>query len=81
MSKIHLVVQEGGSTGEVYVHPYNTLRQAHSYIKSCEKASYRTVGPITLPKALAKALVADGTVEVEFYRMLEETLRAVAQLG
>jgi len=81
MSKIHLVVQEGGSTGEVYVHPYDTLRQARSNIKGCEKASYRTVGPITLPKALTKALVADGTVEAEFYRVLEETLQAVSQLG
>lgn len=44
-----IVVQEGGSTGEFYVHGFDTNKQAHSYRRKAARASYNTSMPIKVP--------------------------------
>lgn len=80
MKKIHLVIQEGGSSSELYVHAHNTLREATKDMNDCDvNGAYRTVGPITLPKDLTKVLMANPNAETEFYEVVEEALCRSAQ--
>jgi hypothetical protein len=44
-----LVIQEGGSTGEVYVHGFYSLRDARRFRVSAARAAYRTSAPIHVP--------------------------------
>jgi hypothetical protein len=76
--KIYLVIQEGGSSRELYVHAHNNIKEARADIKSCAKDSYRAVGPIEVHPVLAKALRADADVEQCFYNCLANVLRTVA---
>jgi hypothetical protein len=78
-NRILLVIQEGGSTGEVYVHAHKNVKDARADMKSCGEAAYRTVGPIEIPKALTEALSKNNAAEQEFYDTLENILRSVAQ--
>jgi len=47
--KVFLVVQQGGSTSEMYVQAFNTERQAKKYRKSADRATYATSEPIEVP--------------------------------
>ena len=68
---IHLVVQEGGSSGEAYVHGFNTPKQAEKYRKSCTNdGSYRTAQAIEIPESLER--------HPDFYRVMEEVLAAAS---
>ena len=48
-----LVVQEGGSSTELYVHSFDTDKDAQAFRASCGGAAYRTTTPISIPGALA----------------------------
>ena len=76
--KLYLVIQQGGSSSELYVHPHNTLKEARTDMKSCAEAAYNTAGPIEIPQALTKSLLKDKDAERDFYKVLEETLRLTA---
>jgi hypothetical protein len=78
-NRIILVIQEGGSTGVIYVHAHGTLKDARADKKSCDEAAYRAIGPIKVPKALTEALSKNNAAEQEFYDTLENILRSVAQ--
>lgn len=41
--EIWVLVQEGGSTGEVYVHAHDSKASAKRHAKSCEKAAYNVL--------------------------------------
>lgn len=45
----YVVVQQGGSTGEYYVHDFETLKQANAYRRKAAKASYETSAPLKVP--------------------------------
>ncbi len=46
---ILLVLQQGGSSREVYLHTFDTKKQADDYRDECEKASYATSEPVSIP--------------------------------
>jgi hypothetical protein len=49
-----LVVQEGGSSTEMYVTGHATLKKAQAHRRSCARASYRTSPPVEVPESLVK---------------------------
>ena len=54
-----VVVQEGGSTGEFYVHGFDTNKQAHNYRRSAGRASYNTSMPIKVPNGTDMDVLGD----------------------
>jgi len=48
-----VVIQEGGSSGELYLNTYNTVQDATDFRRSCATAAYRTSEPIEVPVSLA----------------------------
>jgi len=76
VKNIVLVIQEGGSSTEMYVHAHENIRQANADRKSCAKGSYRTSEPIKVPEALSRVLQDFPGAEVEFYQLLETVLTA-----
>lgn len=52
---VYLVVQEGGSSTELYLHVLPSLRTAESYRRSCAKGAYRTSSPVEVAAALVGA--------------------------
>jgi hypothetical protein len=61
----HVVVQEGGSTGEFYAHAFTTRKAAAKYRRSCARAAYRATEPVEVPAgtdidALQRVLSAVG---------------------
>lgn len=48
----YVVVQEGGSTGEVYVHTFDTDVEADDYRVEAAKGGYRTSDVISIPASL-----------------------------
>lgn len=65
----YLVVQEGGTSAELYVLAGETPEEAEDLRASCSRASYRTSEVIEVPAVLA----AHGET---LYELLEEVLRA-----
>lgn len=64
-----LVVQEGGSSTEMYAHGFEKLSHAEKYRKDCEKeGSYRTSVPVEIPAHFAG--------DPAFYAVVEEILKA-----
>lgn len=70
-----LVLQEGGSSAEMYAHGFDTIESADSYRESCVKdGSYRTSQPIPIPQALldhpdfceVAQDIAKGAVNVDY---------------
>ena len=78
--KLYLVIQQGGSSREFYVHAHGTLSEARKDKKSCEKASYQTTEPIEVPAALTAVLLKDKDAEGDFYSVLESVARSAAEL-
>lgn len=74
--KLFIVVQEGGSSSEYYIHAHDTLNEANKDRKGCAEASYRTSKPIEVPTALAKVLLENDPAESAFLEVLETVLRA-----
>jgi len=52
----YLVVQQGGSSSEVYLHTFDTYEQARNYRRSCERAAYNTSKPVRIPAELEQHL-------------------------
>lgn len=79
--KLYLIIQQGGSSTEMYVHPHNSLKEAKADIKSCGKASYNTTEPIEIPEGLSGLITAmnKGT-EGDLWVLLETVARAAAEL-
>lgn len=44
-----LVLQEGGSTGELYVHTFEGRGDANAFRRSAARAAYRTTRPLLIP--------------------------------
>ena len=78
--KLYLVIQQGGSSREMYVHAHGTFTEARKDRKSCEKASYQTTEPILVPAALATVLLSNMDACGDFYNVMESTLRLAAEL-
>lgn len=77
---IYLVLQQGGSSTEMYVHACETLKEARENIKGCEEGAYHTSAPIPVPAALKKVLLANPKAEQQFYSLLEDCVGQAAQL-
>ncbi len=73
-TELFVVVQEGGSTGELYVHGYDDADKAQSSADQMQKDSYRTTEVIQVPDVIAKVLLKDSKLEAEFNDFLQETL-------
>ncbi len=48
-----VVIQQGGSTQELYVHTFDTVKEVKAYRRSAQRASYRTSPEFEVPRALA----------------------------
>ena len=46
---MHVVVQEGGGTGELYAHAFDTRKDAARFRRSCAGAAYRATSPVKVP--------------------------------
>lgn len=57
---VHLVVQQGGASTEMYLHTFGSLREANTYRRSAARASYKTTEPVEIPAALETHI---GTIE------------------
>jgi len=62
---MHVVVQEGGGTGELYAHAFGRRRDAERFTRSCARAAYRATEPVEVPAgtdidALQRVLSAVG---------------------
>ena len=63
-----VVIQEGGSTGELYLNAYDTIEEAESFRRSCAEAAYQTSEPLEVPVDLAD--------HPEFNNIAEALIRA-----
>ncbi len=64
IKQCYFVVQEGGSSNELYLHTFNQRRNAQRYRHSCSKAAYRTSPIGRLPVILLDALSQLGDTEL-----------------
>lgn len=78
--KLYLVIQQGGSSRELYVHAHGTLTEARKDRKSCEGASYQTTEPIEVPATLATILLSNMDACGDFYNVMETAVRSAAEL-
>jgi hypothetical protein len=79
--RIYLVVQEGGSSTEIYLHTHDTLKESNADRKDCSKnGAYRTSVPVEVPQALTKVLLSDAHAEYAFYTVVEKVLKASLNL-
>lgn len=53
---IYLVVQQGGSSREFYVHTFDTVAYAEAYREECDGAAYNTSAVHQIPIAFEKHL-------------------------
>lgn len=51
--QVFVVVQEGGSSTEIYAAAFDTEDDAKAYRDSCEEGAYRTSKPVPVPRSLA----------------------------
>jgi len=80
--KLYLIIQQGGSSTEMYVHVHNTLKEAKTDIRSCGKASYNTSEPIEIPESLSGLITAmNKDTEGDLWVLLETVARAAAELA
>lgn len=70
----YAVVQEGGSSMELYLHSWPSRGEATFDRKDCAKAAYRTSPVIKLPAAAAA--LGEG-----FYEAAEELIQATKELS
>lgn len=70
---VYVLVQEGGSSSELYLHAWETREDAEQDRIDCARnGSYRTSAVIEVPGALAR--------QASFYDVVEEILRAAVHL-
>lgn len=66
-----IVIQEGGSSGELYAHAFNTNTDAENYRRvASEEWGYRTTAPLPVPSSLVD--------HPAFLEMAEELVKAAA---
>lgn len=70
--KAFVVVQQGGSSGEVYIHSSETREDAEAFRVSCEEGAYQTSEVIEVSAALA----AHGE---DLYEVLEAVAQAAIE--
>lgn len=72
---VYVLIQEGGSSAELYVHAHNTFADAEDDRQSCaDEGAYRTSSTIVeVPASLAN--------HPKFYEIAEKLLGAVSTLG
>ena len=68
-----VTLQQGGSSGEVYVHATSDAEEVAEFRESCAEDAYATSESIEVPAALA----AHGEA---LYTLLEEVARAAVEL-
>lgn len=49
----YALIQEGGSSAELYLHVWDTLEDAEQDRLECAEASYRTTEPVEVPGGMA----------------------------
>lgn len=70
---VYLVTQEGGATGELYVHTFRNDEEAVAYRHNCvDDGSYRTAPPVKLTGLLPHC--------DNFHEMAESIVRATAEI-
>jgi hypothetical protein len=78
---MQLVIQEGGTTWELYSHLFDRVRDAEQYRTSCANdGSCRTTPALKVPFRLAAALRADPKLEADFVEFLQEAVRSVGDV-
>ena len=79
----YLLVQEGGSYGELYLRTAETLEEAHAFRVACLNAgSYRTTTPVAAPVSLLShpqffdvvGALLDSLDDMEYPELKHETL-------
>ena len=70
--ELYLVVQQGGSTSEMYASTYDSAAAAAESVKCHAKASYNALGPFEISPILAKALLSVEGAEAELIKLAEE---------
>lgn len=70
----YLVVQEGGSSMEIYVHSSPTEEEAEEFRVSCARGAYRTSPVIEVPSELA-------ALGETFYECVEDVLKGTLDFG
>ena len=73
--KTFVVVQQGGSSREMYTHVLDGMRQVNSYRKECDGVAYATSDPIEVPKAIIEA---PEDVQMAVWGLLEDVAQAAA---
>lgn len=66
---VYIVAQEGGSSGEMYVHAFDSELDALKYRLECERAAYRTTPPVPMDS---------GAITPHIMDVIGELLSAVA---
>lgn len=77
---MYIIIQEGGSSREIYAHGWNTLKECRHDRKDCAKGSYRTSEPIRVPQHLSKLLKTDRQALEDFWKTIDDTLKASLDL-
>lgn len=54
-----VVIQEGGSSVELYAHSFDTLQDAEAFRYSCAEGAYQTTDPIAVPDETDMEALAD----------------------
>lgn len=76
-----MVVQEGGSSFELYPHLFDTCEDAEAYRVDCTKdGGYCTTPTLEVPDILAKALQAEPRLEAEFLSFIQAALLSLNDL-
>lgn len=66
-----VVLQQGGSSGEFYVHAHATREDAEADILSCKRSTYNATDPIQVPAELCIHLESDHKAATAFYDFLD----------
>jgi len=76
-----LIIQQGGSSGEMYPHMFDTSRDANRYRASAGRSSFNTSEPVVVRPRLARKLLADPLLEADVQDLLAEAVGAAAELA
>lgn len=71
------VIQQGGSSEELYLHISTTEHDAEAFLRSCEDAAYATSGVIEVPRSL---MALSPHTRSEVYEFIDTLLRSAARL-
>lgn len=74
---LQLVIQQGGSTRELYAETYSSPKAAQERLQSIGKSSYKAFGPFEIPKKLAKAIQSVPGAEQDIIKLIEAVAEKV----